>query len=102
VLDALESDHGLRLGGLRQAISVEHHQTPLDFRDALRSPAGNGFGPEPLLFQSTYFRQHNRDEQIRGLYYVGAGTHPGAGIPGVLMGAGITTRLLVDDLKEAS
>ena len=102
VLDALESDHGLRLTGLRQAIAVERHQTPLDFRDALRSAEGNGFGPEPTLWQSTYFRQHNRDEEIRGLYYVGAGTHPGAGIPGVLMGADVTTRLLVDDLKEAS
>lgn len=102
VLDALESDHGLRLTGLRKAIAVERHQTPLDFRDTLRSPEGNGFGPEPTLWQSTYFRQHNRDEQIRGLYYVGAGTHPGAGIPGVLMGADVTTRLLLDDLKEAS
>ena len=102
VLDVVEAEHGLHLAGLRDAIVVERHQTPLDFRDALRSPEGNGFGPEPTLFQSTYFRQHNRDGHLRGLYYAGAGTHPGAGIPGVLLGAEVTTRLLLDDLREAS
>jgi phytoene desaturase len=98
VLDALEDDKGLNLAGLRQSIVVEHHQTPLDFRDELRSPAGNGFGPEPTLLQSTYFRQHNRDARLGNLYYVGAGTHPGAGIPGVLLGAEVTTALLLSDL----
>jgi phytoene desaturase len=102
VLDTLESDHGLQLTGLRDSIAVERHQTPLDFRDGLRSPEGNGFGPEPTLFQSTYFRQHNRDDHIANLYYAGAGTHPGAGIPGVLMGADVRARLLLDDLREAS
>jgi phytoene desaturase len=98
VLDALEADNGLNLAGLRQSIVVEHHQTPLDFRDGLRSAAGNGFGPEPTLLQSTYFRQHNRDARLSNLYYVGAGTHPGAGIPGVLLGAEVTTGLLLSDL----
>lgn len=102
VLDALESERGLQLRGLRDSIRLERHQTPLDFRDGLRSPEGNGFGPEPTLLQSTYFRQHNRDDRLRGLYYAGAGTHPGAGIPGVLMGADVTTRLLLDDLREAA
>jgi phytoene desaturase len=61
--------------------------TPLDFRDRLLSVKGAAFGLEPLLVQSAWFRPHNRSEDIPGLYLVGAGTHPGAGIPGVLMSA---------------
>jgi phytoene desaturase len=102
VLDALESNQGLGLAGLRDAIVVEHRQTPLNFRDELRSPAGNAFGPEPTLLQSTYFRQHNRDDKLANLYYVGAGTHPGAGIPGVLLGAEVTARLLLGDAHQVA
>lgn len=102
MLETLESHPAVGLSGLRDAIVVEHHQTPLDFRDRLRSALGNGFGPEPTLFQSTYFRQHNRDPRIGGLYYAGAGTHPGAGIPGVLLGAEVTARLLLEDLVGSS
>ena len=87
--------------GLADSIVVEHHQSPLDFRDQLRSAEGNGFGPEPTLFQSTYFRQHNRDPRVGHLYYAGAGTHPGAGIPGVLLGAEVTARLLLEEVREA-
>jgi phytoene desaturase len=101
MLDRLESIPALGLSGLADSIVVEHHQSPLDFRDRLRSAEGNGFGPEPTLFQSTYFRQHNRDQRMRGLYYAGAGTHPGAGIPGVLLGAEVTTQLLLDEVREA-
>lgn len=94
VLDMLEADEGLAMHGLRDSIVVEHAWTPLDFRDRFGAAAGNAFGPEPTLLQSAYFRQPNRDRRLGGLYYVGAGTHPGAGIPGVLMTAAVTTNLL--------
>jgi phytoene desaturase len=61
--------------------------TPLDFQNRLYSYKGAGFGLEPLLTQSAIFRPHNRSEDIAGLYMVGASTHPGAGVPGVLMSA---------------
>ena len=61
--------------------------TPQDFHDRLLSFKGAAFGLEPVLQQSAYFRPHNRSEDVRGLYMVGAGTHPGAGVPGVLMSA---------------
>ncbi len=61
--------------------------TPLDFRDRLLSVHGAAFGLQPLLLQSAAFRPHNRSEDIERLYLVGAGTHPGAGVPGVLSSA---------------
>jgi phytoene desaturase len=61
--------------------------TPLDFRDRLSSYRGAAFGLAPSLAQSAWFRPHNRSEDIDGLYLVGAGTHPGAGVPGVLSSA---------------
>ena len=61
--------------------------TPQDFRDRLLSIKGAAFGLEPLLLQSAWFRPHNKSEDIPGLYMVGASTHPGAGIPGVLSSA---------------
>ena len=100
ILDLLESSRGLGLKGLRESIQVEHRWTPLTFRDELASPLGNAFGPEPLLLQSAYFRQPNRDRDVRGLYYAGAGTHPGAGLPGVLMTAAVTAELIHRDAKE--
>jgi len=97
VLDILEADEGLALHGLRDAITVERAWTPLDFRDRFGAVHGNAFGPEPILFQSAYFRQPNRDRRLSGLYYVGAGTHPGAGIPGVLMTASVTAGLVREE-----
>jgi phytoene desaturase len=67
--------------------------TPDDFRRDLRSPDGAAFGPEPMLTQSAWFRHHNKSP-IPGLYFVGAGTHPGAGIPGVLNSAKVLDRLV--------
>jgi phytoene desaturase len=61
--------------------------TPLDFQDRLYALRGAAFGLEPVLLQSAWFRPHNRSEDIAGLYFVGAGTHPGAGVPGVLSSA---------------
>jgi phytoene desaturase len=61
--------------------------TPLYFQRELNSLKGAAFGLEPILLQSAWFRPHNRSEDVKDLYFVGAGTHPGAGIPGVLSSA---------------
>ena len=73
--------------GPGQHITVSRVITPLDFQDRLLSYKGAAFGLEPLLLQSAWFRPHNRSEDVPGLFMVGAGTHPGAGMPGVLMSA---------------
>jgi phytoene desaturase len=75
------------LPGLARHVRVSSVMTPLDFQDRLLSLKGAAFGLEPLLLQSAWFRPHNRSEDVPGLFMVGAGTHPGAGIPGVLMSA---------------
>ncbi|MEY2800587.1 MAG: hypothetical protein RL513_171 [Pseudomonadota bacterium] len=75
------------LPGLSQRIVTSRVTTPQEFQDRLWSYKGAGFGLEPLLTQSAWFRPHNRSEDIQGLYMVGASTHPGAGVPGVLMSA---------------
>jgi phytoene desaturase len=95
VIDALEDELGL--AGLRDSILVEHRFTPVDFRDELRSWLGAAFSVEPTLTQSAYFRPHNRSSEIDGLYLVGAGTHPGAGVPGVLFSAEIAANLIFAD-----
>ena len=71
--------------------------TPYDFREELNAHVGSAFSLEPVLWQSAYFRTHNKDQQIKGLYFVGAGTHPGAGIPGVVGSAKATARIIVDE-----
>jgi phytoene desaturase len=91
----------LGLGDLERHIVVERRFTPLDFRDALGSYLGSAFSIEPTLWQSAYFRPHNRHDRLAGLYLVGAGTHPGAGIPGVLLSAEIAARLVAADLAAA-
>lgn len=91
----LETTFGLR--GLDAAIRVEHRMTPVDFRDRYGAVDGNAFAIEPTLQQSAYFRPHNRDRRVGGLYRVGGGTHPGAGIPGVLLGAEVTAGLVAAD-----
>jgi phytoene desaturase len=96
ILRYLEEQAGLH--GLRASIVYEQRFTPLDFATELRSHLGAAFSLEPTLFQSAYFRPHNRAAQVGGLYFVGAGTHPGAGIPGVLLSAAITARLVREDL----
>jgi phytoene desaturase len=74
--------------------------TPFDFRDELNAHVGSAFSLEPVLWQSAYFRTHNKDAQIDGLYFVGAGTHPGAGIPGVVGSAKATAGIILDDHAE--
>jgi phytoene desaturase len=75
------------LPGLADEIVSSRMLTPQDFQDRLSSFRGAAFSLEPVLTQSAWFRPHNRSEELAGLYLVGAGTHPGAGLPGVLSSA---------------
>ena len=75
------------LPGLEENLVETIVMTPQDLQDRMLSSKGAAFGLEPLLTQSAWFRPHNRSEEIEGLYMVGASTHPGAGIPGVLSSA---------------
>ncbi len=75
------------LPGLSAHLGPEEVFTPETFRDRYLSPHGSGFSLEPRILQSAWFRPHNVSEEARGLYLVGAGTHPGAGLPGVLSSA---------------
>jgi len=75
------------LPGLEQEVVTSRVMTPQDFQDRLLSFRGAAFGFEPVLTQSAWFRPHNRSEDVKNLYLVGAGTHPGAGLPGVLSSA---------------
>lgn len=82
--------------GLSDELVTKFCVTPNYFERELRSIDGAGFGPEPTLSQSAYFRFHNRSEDIDELYFVGAGTHPGAGLPGVLSTAKVLERMIPD------
>lgn len=82
------------LPGLSDEVVTSRVSTPQDFRDRLLSIKGAAFAFEPVLSQSAYFRPHNRSEDIEGLYLVGAGTHPGAGVPGVLSSAKVLDSLV--------
>jgi phytoene desaturase len=82
------------LPNLRKHLTTSFYVTPDYFQGKLRSTSGAAFGPEPLLTQSAYFRYHNVSEDVNGLYFVGAGTHPGAGLPGVLSTAKVLDRVV--------
>jgi len=82
------------LPGLSRHIVAEHSIDPLHFRDTLNSHLGSAFSVEPILTQSAWFRPHNRSEDIENLYFAGAGTHPGAGLPGVLSSGKIVAELI--------
>jgi len=84
------------LPGLEANLVTSRIFTPLDFRDRLGAYRGAAFGLEPLFTQSAWFRPHNRSEELDRLYLVGAGTHPGAGIPGVLSSAKVLDRIVPD------
>ena len=86
------------LPGLLENVVTERCFTPLDFETTLRSYAGAAFSFEPIFRQSAWFRPHNESEDIRQLYFVGAGTHPGAGVPGVLSSAKIVEKLICERL----
>lgn len=85
------------LPGLADHVVVEHAIGPEHFRDVLNTPRGAAFSLQPTLFQSGWFRPHNRSPRIKGLYLVGAGTHPGAGIPAVLASGKIAAELIAQD-----
>ena len=85
---------GTLLPGLEDAVVTSRVATPQDFRNDLLSPRGAGFGLEPVLWQSAWFRPHNRSEELENLFLVGAGTHPGAGLPGVLSSAKVLDALV--------
>ena len=84
------------LPDLENEIVSSHLLTPQDFQDRLSSFRGAAFGLEPILTQSAWFRPHNKSEDIANLYLVGAGTHPGAGLPGVLSSARVLDSLIPD------
>lgn len=95
ILTYLENKY---MPGLRASIVTKRLFTPLDFKSELNSHLGAAFSLEPILTQSAYFRLHNRDEKIKGLYFAGAGTHPGAGIPGVVNSGKATAGLVLEDM----
>jgi phytoene desaturase len=80
--------------GLSKHIVAEHYIDPLHFETTLNSYLGSAFSVEPTLLQSAYFRPHNRSEDVAGLYFVGAGTHPGAGLPGVMSSGKIVAEMI--------
>lgn len=82
------------LPGLGDTVVTSRMLTPLYFRDHLRSTKGAAFGMEPTMFQLAWFRPHNISEEVGDLYLVGAGTHPGAGMPGVVSSAAILDKLV--------
>jgi phytoene desaturase len=84
------------LPDLERHIVTSRLMTPIDFRDRLSAHAGAAFGLAPALTQSAWFRPHNRSEEVDGLYLVGAGTHPGAGVPGVLSSARVLDTVVPD------
>jgi phytoene desaturase len=94
VLDTLDERF---LPGLSSHLVAEHAIGPEHFRDVLETPRGAAFSLQPTLFQSGWFRPHNRSRAVRGLYLVGAGTHPGAGVPAVIASGKIAARLITEE-----
>jgi phytoene desaturase len=90
------------LPGLRGCITEDFHVTPEHFRDNLNTLHGTGFSIQPTFTQSAYFRFHNKSEDVEGLYFVGAGTHPGAGMPGVLCSAKVLEHVLPPRAEDAN
>jgi len=100
VLDFLEYDFGLT--NLRENIEFQQVFTPQDFQTERNSYMGSAWGVEPRLTQTAIFRPHNKSEDIENLYLVGASTHPGAGVPGVLLTAEATENAIRQDLADQS
>ena len=84
---------------LEDRVVTKFHYAPPDFERDLGAFRGNAFSLEPLLTQSAFFRGHNRDDKLKNFYLVGAGTHPGAGLPGVVGSAKATAKLMLQDLR---
>ncbi len=97
IMQFLEDNY---LPDLQANITAEHMIDPRHFQQTLNSQMGAAFSIEPILTQSAWFRPHNRSEDIDNLYFVGAGTHPGAGLPGVLSSSKIAHDLIVAGRQE--
>jgi phytoene desaturase len=97
ILNFLENEFGLK--DLQKNINLLETFTPTDFAKVRNSFLGTPWGMEPHLLQTAVFRPHNRSEDVKGLYFVGAGTHPGAGLPGVLLTAEVTEKVVLEDFK---
>ena len=91
IMNFLEENY---LPDLQENLVAEHYIDPRYFEDTLNSFKGSAFSVEPILTQSAWFRPHNKSEDVEGLYFVGAGTHPGAGLPGVLSSSIIAQNLI--------
>lgn len=91
IYDYLETHY---MPNLREHIISEHHIDPLHFEGTLNSYLGSAFSVEPTLFQSAWLRPHNLSEDIPNLFFVGAGTHPGAGLPGVMSSGKIVGNMI--------
>ena len=91
IIQFLEKNY---LPDLQANIIAEHTIDPLHFQTTLSSFRGSAFSFQPVLTQSAWFRPHNQSEDFDNLYFVGAGTHPGAGLPGVLSSAIIAENLV--------
>ncbi|WBH17931.1 phytoene desaturase [Sphingomonas radiodurans] len=85
---------------IHERIITKFSYSPKDFSHDLNAHLGSAFSLEPTLTQSAWFRVHNRDDAISNLYFVGAGTHPGAGIPGVVGSAKATAALMLEGVKR--
>jgi phytoene desaturase len=95
IMQFLEENY---LPDLQANLIAEHSIDPRHFQNTLNSYLGSAFSVQPILTQSAWFRPHNRSEEFGNLYFVGAGTHPGAGLPGVLSSSIIAENLIVADL----
>ena len=93
IMQFLEDNY---LPDLQANIVAEHYIDPLHFQGTLNSHLGAAFSVQPTLTQSAWFRPHNRSEDFENLYFVGAGTHPGAGLPGVLSSSKIVEQLIAE------
>lgn len=87
--------------GLNDHLEVCHTLNPFGFRDIMNSHLGSAFSVEPILTQSAWFRPHNRDDVISNMYITGAGTHPGAGVPGVVGAAKATAGVIAGDFADS-
>jgi phytoene desaturase len=93
IMQFLEDNY---LPDLQANIVAEHYIDPLHFQGTLNTHLGTAFSVQPTLTQSAWFRPHNRSEDFDNLYFVGAGTHPGAGLPGVLSSSKIAEQLITE------
>ena len=91
VIDKMEKD---LMPNLKENIVEDFYLTPDYFEKDLNTKYGSGFSIQPKFTQSAYFRFHNKSEIYDGLYFVGAGTHPGAGVPGVLSSAKVLDKII--------